>query len=97
MVRRPLLLLPALCEAPLHKLTGKGVVFQWTPACQTAFETLFRKQSVSSGSSVLAMPTDEMCVLDTDASNHSIAYGSRTYSKAEINYYTTQKELLAVV
>ena len=64
-------------------------------------------------SPILAMPTDEeMYVLDTDASNHSIravlsqiqsgeerviADGSKTYGKAEINYCTTRKELLAVV
>ena len=51
-------------------------------------------------------------MLDTDASNHSIgavlsqiqsdeerviAYGSRTYNKAEVNYCTTRNELLPVV
>ena len=89
---------------------GKGVLFQWSPDCQTAFESLKQALIVSP---VLAMPTDEdVYVLDTDASNHSIgavvsqiqggeerviAYGSRTYNQAEVNYCTTRKELLAVV
>ena len=56
--------------APLHKLTGKGVLFQWSPDCQTAFESL--KQALIT-SPVLAMTTDEdVYVLDTDASNHYI-------------------------
>ena len=58
------------------------------------------------------MPTDEdTYILDTDASHHvigavlsqvqaraerMIAYTSRTYSKAEVNYCTTRQELLAV-
>ena len=96
--------------APLHKLTGQGVPFIWTPACQTAFEAL---KTALISSPIQAMPTDDdNYVLDTDASDHSIgammdqiqtgaeqviAYGSRTYSKAERNYCTTRKELLAVV
>lgn len=62
---------------------------------------------------ILAMPTDdEVYVFDIDAGNHSIgavllqlqsdeerviAYGSRNYSRAEANYFTTRTELLAVV
>ena len=77
--------------APLHKLTGKGISLQWSAACQTAFECL--KQALIT-SPVLAMPIhDDVDVLDTDASDHSIgavlsqvqageervnAYGSRT-------------------
>ena len=82
--------------APLHTLTGKGVVFKWTSACQAAFYSL-KVAMVSTP--ILAKPTD-MYVLDTDASNHSIrtvlsqiqygeemviAYGSRKHGKAEIN------------
>lgn len=58
------------------------------------------------------MPTnDNMYVLDTDARNHSIgailsliqageemlAYGSKTHNRAEVNYCTIRKDLLAVV
>ena len=96
--------------ASLHKLTVKSVVFQWTPACQAAFDSL---KAAMVNCPILAMPTvEEMYVLDTDASNHSIgavlsqiqsrdewviAYGSRTYGKAEINYRATREELLVVV
>ena len=56
--------------ALMHMLTGKGVAFQRTSPCQTAFETL--KESMV-GSPVMAIPTDEdMHMLDTDASDHSI-------------------------
>ena len=56
--------------APLHKMTGKGVSYQWSPDCQVAFDCL--KQPLIT-SSILAMLTDEdRYVLDTDASNHSI-------------------------
>ena len=83
--------------APLHKMTGKGVLsFIWTPACEIAFEAL---KTALISSSIMAMPTDDdIYMLNTDASDHSIgevlsqiqsveerviAYESRTYSKAE--------------
>ena len=100
----------ALIAAPLHALTGKGIRFQWTSACQAAFDEL--KVRLTS-SPVLAMPTDDgEYRLDTDASNNSIgavlsqvqndeerviAYASRLLSSAEKNYCVTRRELLAVV
>ena len=56
--------------APLRTLTGNGILFRWSPDCQNTFECL--KQAKIS-SPLLAIPTDEdVYVLDTDASNHSI-------------------------
>ena len=95
---------------PLHHLTGKRARFEWTDACQQAFEDLkFRLVS----SPILAMPQDEgQYRLDTDASNDAIgavlsqiqdgqerviAYASRLLSKTERNYCVTRRELLAVI
>ena len=78
--------------------------------CQAAFESL--KQALTS-SPVFAMPMDtDKYILDTDAIEQTIravlsqvqggeerviAYASRTYNRAERNYCTTRKELLAVM
>ncbi len=95
---------------PLHHLTGKNVKFEWTAACQEAFEEL-KSRLVSSP--ILAYPRDEgQYVLDTDASayamgavlsqvqdgtEHVIAYASKTFSKEQRNYCVTRKELQSVV
>ena len=94
---------------PLVALTRKDVPFEWSDACEAAFENL-KKALVSPP--VMAYPTAEgEFVLDTDASDVSIgavlsqihageekviAYGSRTLNRAERNYCTTNKELLAI-
>jgi len=94
---------------PLVNLVKKNESFQWTEACTEAFEKL-KKILVSPD--VMAHPLDDgMYILDTDACDVSIgavlsqvqhgkerviAYGSKTLSKAECNYCTTDRELLAV-
>ena len=100
----------ATIAAPLHQLTRQREVFAWTPAQQKAFEEL-KTRLVSAP--VLAMPSDQgQFVLDVDASNvgvgavlqqaqdgglRVVAYGSRTFNRAEANYCITRRETLAAV
>ena len=95
--------------SPLHALTGARFE-KCSEECQVAFE---KWKEAPTTSPVLVMPSDEgRYVLDTDASETSIGtvlsqvhngeewvitYGSGTYNKAERNYCTTMKVLLAVV
>lgn len=63
--RRFIPLFAKLAE-PLHQLTCKDVPFQWTPACQDAFDALKTKLTAAP---VLAYPAfDKDFVLQTDAS-----------------------------
>ena len=73
----------------------------------------WRAQKEVNGAPIVALPRDEGDFrLDTDASGWSmgavlsqiqdghervIAYGSRSFSRAELTYCTTRRELLAVV
>ena len=95
---------------PLHSLTQKDALFQWSPECQQAFQQL--KDALVS-QPVLAYPFSESFTLETDASIkglgavlsqlqddsclHPVAYASRSLSGAEKRYAITELETLAVV
>ena len=96
--------------SPLHALTRKNARFEWTEECQRSFDELKKRLTAAP---IVALPRDEgEYRLDTDASAWSmgavlsqiqdghervISYGSRLFSRAELNYCTTRRELLAVV
>lgn len=96
-------------SAPLNRLGKKGVTFNWTIECQSAFEKLKRALLTPP---ILQYPdlSDKNCfIVRTDSSGYAlgavlsngddrpVAYASRALNKAEKNYCTTEKELLAIV
>src|SRR5205085_11968746 len=93
---------------PLTNLTRKNIPYEWSEACQGAFELL--KQYLVT-TPILAFPDfSKPFILSTDASGvglggvlsqvdddnkeHPIAYCSRVLSQAERKYSTTEKEML---
>ena len=95
---------------PLYELTKKHQRFYWNENCQRSFEDLKNRLI---GAPILSHPNyDRPFVLDTDASNNSIAavvsnldsntenplaFASRVLTRTEVNYSTTKREALAVV
>ena len=95
---------------PLYRLERKGTVFNWNEGCQEAFQILKTRLTTAP---ILSYPRrDSSFMLDTDASDSRIgavlsqcqgkdekviSYAARSLSKAERNYSTTRKELLALV
>ena len=97
--------------APLTRLLGKDIRFEWTDDCQIAFDTL---KAALTSPPILAYPNFEKPFLiscdaskfglgyilgQKDDSGHErvIAYGGRTLSNAERKYTVTEQELLAVI
>lgn len=95
---------------PLHKLTGKNKPFNWTEECEDAFTKV---KSLLTSAPVMACPDfSKEFIIHTDASNVGlgailaqeyedgekvIAYASRSLSKPERNYSTTELECLCVL
>jgi len=98
----------ATVAKPLHRLTEKNVLFQWTSQCQTAFDHL--KQCLTTAPVLTFLDLSKLFIVDTDASDegigavlsqldsnnaeHVIVYASRTLNKPERQYCVTRKELL---
>ncbi|CAB3232120.1 unnamed protein product [Arctia plantaginis] len=94
---------------PLCKLTSKNVSFEWTREAEESFNLLkaalvsapilkmpdyslpFRILSDASSFSVAAVLTQTH-----EGVEHPIAYCSRSLNKNEVNYSTTERELLAI-
>lgn len=96
--------------APITKLTQKNITFRWTEPCQQAFNTI--KNCLVSAPVLTCPDFAKPFVLQTDASayglgavltqsypdgEHVICFLSRTLTKAERNYSTTERECLAVI
>ncbi|KAL4125776.1 hypothetical protein QTP88_010016 [Uroleucon formosanum] len=95
---------------PITNLLRKGIEFIWTSECQEAFEKL--KIILCNEPLLQYLDFEKPFIITCDASNYAvgcvlsqgvipadlpIAYASRTLNKAEINYSTTEKELVAIM
>jgi len=96
--------------SPLTGLTRKNEPWNWTIDCQLAFDTL--KEAFTIVLILGHWSPDSPMILEMNASDHAlvailstqiagevhpIAFHSRTFSLAEINYNVHNKELLAIV
>ena len=96
---------------PLTALTRAGCPFQWTDACQRAFDTL--KSAFTSDPVLAYFEPGLETMVETDASDsvvagilsqkhadgvwHPVAYFSKKMTPAECNYDIYDKELLAII
>jgi len=99
-----------ICK-PLTDLTQKDRVFDWTPQCEDAFQHL--KQMFTQGPILAHFDHENDTRVETDASDfalgailsqlcadnkwHPIAFHSRKFQPAEINYDVHDKEMTAIV
>jgi len=94
----------------MTRLLAKDVPFEFDDECLESFNIL--KEALTSAPIIQppdwSLPFEIMCdasdfvvgaVLEQtkDKMDHAIAYASKTMIKAQLNYATTKKELLAVV
>lgn len=100
----------SVIAGPLNALTRKNIRFEWTSETQESFERLKTEMATAP---VLRQPREDAeFLLDTDASHHAwgavlaqivdgrehvVEYYSKTFSRPELNYCVTRKELLAVI
>lgn len=95
---------------PINRLLKKNIKFDWSTECQEAFDEI---KNYLLNPPILTMPNfNEKFIITTDASDKAIgailsqgivgedlpiSYASRSLNKAEQNYSTSEKELLAIV
>jgi predicted aspartyl protease len=101
----------AKIAAPLHKLTGKTAIWQWTDRENEAFVNL--KEALQTTPVLQLYDPSKPVMVDCDSSGYAIggvlvqpdsegnekpvAYFSRCLNKAEAGYCVTRRELLAVI
>ncbi|KAL4103382.1 hypothetical protein QTP88_018759 [Uroleucon formosanum] len=100
----------SLISKPMTNLLRKDVTFNWDTSCQEAFDKL---KNILCSEPILQYPDfTKPFIVTTDASGKAlgailsqgeisqdlpIAYASRTLSKCESNYSTTELECLAII
>ena len=96
---------------PLTGLTKKDAPFDWTSACQSAFDSL--KKMVTEAPILAHYKQDLKTIVETDSSDyvssrvfsqlgedgllHPVAFFSKNLNPAECNYEIYDKELLAII
>ena len=96
---------------PLSDLTKKDQRYEWTPACQQAFDAL--KSRFCEALVLVHFHSGRPTVIETEASDyalgavmsqecedgrlHPVAFHSRKFKPAEINYVIHDKEMLAIM
>jgi len=96
---------------PLMDLTKRSMKWRWTPSCQDAFDKL--KEMFTTGPILTQFDDTRQTKLETDASDfvlgallsqlcedekwHPVAFHSRKFAPAEINYDVHDKAMAAIV
>jgi len=96
---------------PMVRLTRKDMLFDWSPACQEAFDLL--KKTVTEGPVLAHFDRNRKSYLETDSSDyvnsgilsqygedgllHPVAFFSKNLNPTECNYEIYDKELLPIV